>query len=435
MTVPPNDHAAPSKRQQLKMTAAFLADLYSAKARTRWAAYVRGNPLARATLRPWRGDPYRQYEILRARGPLVPGLDPDAVATVSHSMCKQVLKHRSFGTDGREGVGRDAAEFNLSLLEMDPPDHTRVRRVAAPAFTPRRMAVYAESIEQLVGRLVDDALTKGRFDLQKEISAPLPISVISELLGVPDADYEVFTQYGAVLGGALDGIQSLRHGRQALQARARLGRMFDRLIEERRTDPRDDLLTVLAQNEDEAIRPEEMLPLCTLLLVAGFETTVNLIGNAVHQLMRHRDQWDLLTADPSLAGQAIEETLRYDPPIQLTSRICKADTEIDGSPIKRGTWVVTVIGGANRDPEAFPDPARFDITRTDNTDHLAFSSGIHYCIGAPLAKLEAEAALRVIAERMPDLRIAGKVPMRGSTIVHGVRELPVSAGRRASLAT
>lgn len=411
---------------QLKAVAAFLKNLYGTKARVRWAAYVRKDPLSRARLNPWRDDPYVQYELVRQQGVLVPGIFPDVSATVSHSMCKQVLKHRSFGVDGREGVGREDDSFNLSLLEMDPPDHTRLRRVAAPAFTPRRMAAYGENIEKLVGQLVDDARVRGTFDLQTAVAGPLPISVISELLGVPDADYEVFTKYGAALGSALDGIQSLRHAREAMTARAQLTEMFERLIEQRRTDPRDDLLTVLAQNEGEAIKPDEMMPLCTLLLVAGFETTVNLIGNAVHQLMLHRDQWDLLVADPSLAGQAIEETLRYDPPIQLTSRVCNEDVEIDGQPIRQGHWIVTVIGGANRDPQAFSDPARFDITRTDNTDHLAFSSGVHYCIGAPLAKLEAEAALRVIAERMPTLRLAGDVPLRGSTIIHGVRELPVT---------
>ncbi|WP_153505620.1 cytochrome P450 [Cumulibacter manganitolerans] len=422
MAPPPHRRA-----RALLTTAGFLRELYAGKARVRWAAYVKRAPLARATLAPWRDDPYAQYELIRQRGVLVPGIDRDAVATVNHAMCKAVLRHRSFGTHGRESVGRDPEQFNLSLLEMDPPDHTRVRRVAAPAFTPRRMAAYGESITALVDRLVDEARTRGTFDLQKEIAAPLPISVISELLGVPDADYDVFIRYGAALGTALDGIQSLRHAREALQARGYLERMFTRLIEQRRTDPREDLLTVLAQNEGGAIRPEEMLPLCSLLLVAGFETTVNLIGNAVHQLLRHRDQWALLTADPSLAGRAIEETLRFDPPVQLTSRVCKEPTEIDGRSFRRGQWVVTVIGGANRDPAVFDDPGRFDIMRTDNADHLAFSSGIHYCIGAPLARLEAVSALRAIAERMPNLRLAGPVPMRGSTVIHGVRELPVTA--------
>lgn len=418
--------SSPSTAQQLRIMAGFLRELYANKALVRYHAHVKGNPLARARLHPWREDPYQQYEIVRQQGVLVPGIYPNVWASVSHSMCKQVLKHRSFGVQGREGVGREDGNFNLSLLEMDPPEHTRLRRVAAPAFTPRRLAAYGESIEKLVDSLVDQARAKGTFDLQTEIAGPLPISVISELLGVPDADYETFTTYGTALGSALDGIQSLRHAREALQARSALHGMFRRLIEQRRSDPREDLLTVLAQQEGEAIRADEMMPLCTLLLVAGFETTVNLIGNAVHQLMLHPNQWKLLTDDPSLAGQAIEETLRYDPPIQLTSRVCNEDVEIDGQPIKRDQWIVTVIGGANRDPEAFSDPGRFDITRTGDTDHLAFSSGIHYCIGAPLAKLEAEAALRVIAERMPTLRLAGKVPMRGSTIIHGVRELPVA---------
>lgn len=311
---------------------------------------------------------------------------------------------------------------------MNPPDHTRVRRVAAPAFTPRRMAAYETSIEKTVHQLLDDAERQGSFDLQRALSAPLPITVISELLGVPDADSDTFLRYGTALGSALDGIQSMRHARRAYEAKYALERMFGRLIEERRSDPRDDMITLLSQQEGEAIKASEMLPLCQLLLVAGFETTVNLIGNAVHQLLRHPDQWELLVADPEgRAPGVVEETLRFEAPVQFTSRVAMNDTEIHGHEVPKDRWVLIGLGGTGRDPKTFARPHEFDITRTDNADHLAFSSGIHYCVGAPLARLEAQVALRLLAERMPRLHLTGAVPIRRSVTIRGVQRLPVAA--------
>lgn len=413
---------------ELKLARTFAKDLYIAKAQTFYAGRICREPLARVGLYPWHRDPYPLYDQVRARGPVSALRASGYYTSATHRVCKAALKSRAMGTAGRESPGRDSGEFDLSLLEMNPPEHTRLRRVAAPAFTPRRMASYETGIEKTVQRLVEDAERQGTFDLQRTLSAPLPISVISDLLGVPDADSDTFTRYGTALGTALDGITSLRHAREALGAKYALEEMFARLIDERVGDPRDDMVSILAAEQGQAIRPEEMLPLCQLLLVAGFETTVNLIGNAVHQLMLHPDQWRLLTETPALAGQVVEETLRYDPPIQFTSRVALDDIEIEGHAFREGDWLVTCLAGANRDPDAFPNPNEFDITRTDNTDHLAFSSGIHYCIGSPLARLEAEVALRTLAERLPGLRLAGKVPIRKSTTVRGVVRLPLAVG-------
>ncbi|GAB3312058.1 cytochrome P450 [Epidermidibacterium keratini] len=410
---------------QLKRTARFAAMLYLTKGVVQYAGRIQGKPLARASIYPWYADPYPQYERIRDEGALVPAIARGVYATAEHDVCKQVLASRDFGTVGRDEVGPFERQIDLSLLEMDPPDHTRVRRVAAPAFTPRRMAAYETRIEALMHEIVDRAQAAGSFDLQQLISAPLPISVISQLLGVDEVDDEAFMRYGTALGGLLDGPQSLRHVREAIAARDALRAMFIPLIEERRREPREDMLTTLAQHEGEQITADEMMPLCTLLLVAGFETTVNLIGNSIHQLMRHRDQWEALTAEPALAANVVEETLRFDPPVQLTSRVARADVEVAGRRIRKGSWVIPIVAAAGRDPKVFTEPQSYDITREDAGNHLAFSSGIHYCIGAPLARLEATIAVRIIAERMPSLELAGKVPIRRSRVIRGVRRLPV----------
>jgi cytochrome P450 len=212
-----------------------------------------------------------------------------------------------------------------------------------------------------------------------------------------------------------------------MTAGAAIERLFVDLFEQRRREPTDDLVSELvAAEEAEQIRPVEMVPLCTLLLIAGFETTVNLIGNAVNAFLDHPDQWAVLVADPGLAGAAIQETLRWDGPVQRTERVSFDDTEVAGVPLARGTWVNILIGGADRDPSVFADADRFDITRTDGTDHLAFSSGIHHCVGRPLAELEASVTLRQLAERMPTLHRAGAVLRRNATLIRGPLRLPVA---------
>ena len=223
------------------------------------------------------------------------------------------------------------------------------------------MAGYRTTIEKTVDQLLDTAPRE--FDLVARLAAPLPIAVISELLGIPDADEESFSRYGRVIGSALGGVRSLRHVRALVAANADLRRIFEDLFAARRRDPRDDLISRLVAAEDEQISPAEMVPMCTLLLIAGFETTVNLVGNAVNALLDHPDQWALLRDDPTLAGGAATETLRWDPPVQRTVRLSFDDTEIAGRPVRAGQYVHVLIGGANRDPEVFQRPAEFDVRR------------------------------------------------------------------------
>ena len=404
--------------------AAFAARLYWQRAAVAYAGHVRRDPMALLNLRQGRADPYPIYERIRASGTLVPTRLGNWMTT-SHRVCDSVLRNRRFGVHAEEGL-------DVSFLAMNPPDHTRLRRFALPAFSPKAVAGYGERIERTVGELLDQAAASGEFDLVSALAAPLPIAVITDLLGVPDADAAAFAQYGAVIGSALDGIKSLRHASQLQANRVKLERLFENLFELRRREPADDIISRMVAAEGDQVKPAEMLPMCVLLLVAGFETTVNLIGNCVLALLGHREQWQDLCADPpALAAGAVEETLRFDPPVQLTDRVALEPLDLEGQAIRPGQRVVTLIGGANRDPEVFPEPGTFSIHREPRAEHLAFSSGIHYCLGQPLARLEATIALRMLAERMPGLALAGPVRLRNTTTIRGPLHLPVTPGRTA----
>jgi cytochrome P450 len=223
-------------------------------------------------------------------------------------------------------------------------------------------------------------------------------------------------------------VKGIRHLRALLKANASLEQLFHDLFEQRRRQPAEDVVSTLVAAEGEQISPAEMVPICVLLFIAGFETTVNLISNGVLAMLASPDQWAALHADPSLAPAAVEEVLRYDAPVQRTGRVVLADTELDGVALKRGELVIVLTGAANRDPSVYPDPARFDITREPAADHLAFSSGIHYCLGAPLARVEGAMALGALAERLPDLRVAGRVVRRNAGTIRGPLRLPVATG-------
>ncbi|GGK91618.1 cytochrome P450 [Mangrovihabitans endophyticus] len=410
----------------LRTAVAFAGGLYRRRLGFVYHGYLHHDPISQLHLRTGRDDPYAVYRRVRAQGALVP-TRLGRWMTATHRVCDAVLRDRRFGVRSAELVaGSEADEFDMSMLDRDPPDHTRLRRLAQPSFGPRRMAAYRPRIE----RTVDELLTRAgaEFDVVSALAAPLPIAVITDLLGVPDADAERFARYGVVIGGALDGISSLRHAARLRAAAAELRVLFEELFELRRHTPADDVISRIVAARGDRIGPQEMVPLCNLLLVAGFETTVNLVGNAVNALLDHPRQWAELCADPhGLAGPAIEETLRWDPPVQRTARCALEDVELAGRTVRAGDFVVTLLGGANRDPEVFADPDRFDIHRTPGADHLAFSSGIHYCVGQPLARLEATVALRMLAERMPGLRRAGPMRRRIGGLLRGPIRLPVRA--------
>ncbi|GAB3762109.1 cytochrome P450 [Microlunatus parietis] len=400
--------------------AAFVREFLRERAMILINGRLRGDPLALLHLDEGRIDPYPLYERIRAAGPLT--LTRLGVfTTADHAVCDQVLRDRRFGVGGR--VVDDTAE--LSFLEMNPPDHTRLRRFAAPTFGPRAIAGFDGTITAVVRRLLDRLPTGRPFDLVADFAAPMPIAVITELLGIPDADAEEFSRYGTVFGSALGGLQSLRHVGQLMEAKQQLARIFTRLFDLKRAEPGDDVISRLVAAEGDKVRPEEMVPLCTLLLIAGFETTVNLIGNTTLALLKHPEAWHRVAADPDLAAAAIEETLRYDAPVQRTGRGAMEDVEIAGRIVRKGEYVVTLLGGANRDPKVFDRPARFDLDRPNANDHLGFSSGIHYCVGAPLAKLEARIAIQEITQRFGNLAMIKPGVRRPGSLIRGLSSFPV----------
>jgi len=405
--------------------ARFAGSLYGDRVRLAVDG-ARGDSFARLRGRAGRVDPYSVYETIRAEGGWVTTRLGN-LATVDHAACSTLLRSRRFGVQPEGHVPGPDDEVDLSFLDRNPPDHTRLRRLASRAFSPRRVADYRRRVEKVVDSLLDDVVSGDEVDLVASYAAPLPIAVITELLGISDADTAAFTRYGSAIGGALGGIRSLGHARELARADAELDALFDALFERRRVEPRDDLISDLVAVEGDQIRSQELRPMCGLLLIAGFETTVNLIGNAVQTLLDHPEEWDRLVAEPGRAAAVCQETLRFEPPVHRTARISFDDTEVAGRRVARNQVVHVLLGGANRDPAVFARPDFFDPDRPDGAEHLAFSSGIHHCLGRPLAELEAGIALGRLAERAPRLRRSGAMRLRPSTLIRGPQVLPVRA--------
>ena len=397
-----------------------------------WLLAQAGDQPSRLLHWPWRANPFPTYQRMRAQGPVVSSRLPFR-ATTTRAAVDQILRSRDFGVEPPENVS--AAEqftvMDLSFLQRDPPDHTRLRKMARPAFSPRRMADYRIEIEKITDELLDRALERGEFDLMRDFAQPLPIIVISRLLGIPERDQIQFDRIGNIIGAALDGARSARQLRWIQEATADLDVLVERLMVERRTDPREDVVSDLVAHHDAGkMTAAELGAMFRLLLVAGFETTVNLIGNGTMALLRHRHEWERLVAEPELAGGAVEEVLRYDSPVQLTGRWAHRDTEVEGVPISAGQQVMCLLGAANRDPGHFTEPDRFDITRANASEHLSFSGGVHYCLGAPLARLEGEVALRALSRRIPGLRPTAMPTRRDTLTVRGLATFPVTTGER-----
>lgn len=412
---------------ELVLLGRVLRESAALRARRRVGAHLRREPVARLHLRAGIADPYPIYKQVLAAGPFL-RLPSGDRATASHELCGHVLRSRDFGVrpPGDAASATPAAGFDLGMLDRDPPDHTRLRRLVAPAFTPRRIEAHRPLVEAAAARLLEQIGGSDRFDLVARYASPLPVTVITALLGVDSAEGTVLARHGAAVSSALDGIRGPRHLLALQRAGADLQAMFERLIDQRRRQPREDLLSALVAAEGEGrLTGYELFVTCHLLLVAGFETTVNLLGNAVTALLDHPDQWAAVRDDPGLAAAAVEETLRYDPPVQSTYRIAHAPVELAGERFAPGDGVMLLIGGAARDPAAYPDPDRFDVHRRPDAAHLAFSAGAHYCLGAPLARLEAEIGLRRLIEQLPRLRRAGRGRMRPASTIRGYAVLPV----------
>jgi len=326
--------------------------------------------------------------------------------------------------------GAPMPAMGLSMLDRDPPDHTRLRSLVNKAFTPRVVEGLRPHIQKIVDGLLARVEGAGTMDLIEEFAYPLPVTVICQMLGVPVEDRERFKQWGLDIARGLDAIllpPDSDVARRSVAARHALADYFRGLIAERRAAPRGDMLSdlIAAEEAGDKLREDELLATCILLLVAGHETTVNLIGNGTLALLRHPDQLRRLRENPGLIGSAVEELLRYDGPVQRTARIPSADVTFDGRTIAKGEMVMPFIGAADRDPAQFPDPDRLDLTRTDNR-HIAFGWGIHFCLGAPLARVEGQIAISALVQRLPKLALAIDRPeYRQSLTLRGLTTLPV----------
>jgi pimeloyl-[acyl-carrier protein] synthase len=386
-------------------------------------------------------DPYAWYADMRAEGVVhysLPGLpNVRAVMLSRYADVQAVLRDPRFGRAGFRqnvtkviGEGPLADSYALWFLFQDPPDHTRLRGLVSKAFTPRSVSNLRQKIDMLVEQLLDKQHGKSAFDLMSDFAYEVPVLVICELLGVPTADRGRFSDWSAALAKGLDVLtvpdpDSVRRGNEAA---AGLTAYFRELIGLRRTQPGDDLLTALIAAEDagQRLTEDELLATCVLLFFAGHETTVNLIGNGVLALLRNPEQIERVRQAPELMSGAIEELLRYDSPVQQTGRVALEALELNGQTYHMGQRVNMLIGAANRDPSQFPDSDRLDVTRVNASQHLSFAAGIHYCVGAPLARLEAQRAIAALLGRYPVLRLGDAPPTwRPTFVLHGLSSLRV----------
>lgn len=391
-------------------------------------------------------DPYPFYDDVRRRGRIAPGrlIWP----TADYALCREILRDNRFikaedGTEEAPLIFRLAAQradpkvahplLPPSMLSVNPPEHTRYRTLVSKAFTVRAIEQLRPRVQQVADELLTAAAQNDHVDLIADFAGPLPVSIISEILGIPPADRAEFRRLGSSLARMIDLDLGRRDYIEAMGALRELNAFFDRHIDQRRRDPGDDILSQLVHVEVDGDRltDYELKATAILLLVAGFETTVNLIGNGTLLLLDHDDQREQLRDDESLWPNAIEEMLRIDPPVQYTGRCAMEDVEIDGVAIPKRTMVATLIGGANNDPAVFAEPRRFDVARANARDQLAFSAGIHYCLGAALARLEGHVALETLFSRFPDLEAAAAPVRRRTRLLRGYDSIPVRLRSRA----
>jgi len=397
-----------------------------------------------AAFDPWDpaflADPYPAYAELRARGRVHHYEPTDQWLFPHHADVSALLRDRRLGRTYRhrfthEDFGRtppppEHEPFHTlndhGMLDLEPPDHTRIRRLVSKAFTPRTVERLGPYVEALAGELVDGLVRRGGGDLLAEVAEPLPVAVIAEMLGVPESDRAPLRPWSADICGMYELNPSEETAARAVRASAEFSDYLRDLIAARRKEPGDDLISglIAAHDEGDRLTEQEMISTCVLLLNAGHEATVNATVNGWWALFRNPDQLAALRADHSLVPSAIEELMRYDTPLQLFERWVLDEIEIDGTTVPRGAELALLFGSANHDPAVFTTPRRLDLTREDNP-HISFSAGIHYCIGAPLARLELAASMRALLERTPTLSLAAEPHRKPNFVIRGLEGLVV----------
>ncbi|NEB76536.1 cytochrome P450 [Streptomyces sp. SID14478] len=401
-------------------------------------------PAAGAAFDPWSpafvADPYPAYAALRESGRVHRFAPTGQYLIPHHADVAALLRDRRLGRTyqhryAHEEFGRTAppAEHepfhtlnDHGMLDLEPPDHTRIRRLVSKAFTPRTVQQLRPYVEKLAGDLVAGLVADGGGDLLAAVAEPLPVAVIAEMLGIPESDRPLLRPWSAAICGMYELNPADRTARAAVRASVEFTAYLRELIGRRRAEPGDDLISglIAAHDEGDRLTEQEMISTCVLLLNAGHEATVNSTVNGWWALFRHPDQLAALRADHSLIPSAVEELMRYDTPLQLFERWVLEDIEVAGTTIPRGCEVALLFGAANHDPAVFADPARLDLTRTDNP-HISFSAGIHYCIGAPLARLELAASMRALLTQAPTLRLAAEPVRKPNFVIRGMEALPV----------
>jgi cytochrome P450 len=383
----------------------------------------------------WKHDPYSSYALLREAGAFVPG--PLGLHLVSHYAEIDAIMEDPAWSHAEEPKllhpDSDGSDLPASFLWMEPPDHTRLRRLVSKAFTARRVDGLREQVEGLAAKLIDDVISAGEVDWVERVAYPLPLTMITDMLGVPAEAHDLVLSMSHGIARGLDPDIMLSPEELANRSTSSLAfkDYFGGLVAERRKNPKDDLISDLAAVEAEGDRltADEMLSTLVVLVVAGHETTVNLIGNGLLSLIRWPDQYAALCADPDLARPAVDEFMRYDGPTHLTTREATRRVEVLGRTFEAGEGAIVLLASGNRDARAYEDPDRLDLTRYARgavPRHLGFGVGRHYCIGAPLVRVEMEAVLRTLASRAPRLELlADPPPYRPNLVVRGLHALPV----------
>ncbi len=400
----------------------------------RWRSGAAWNPLSDRTVQ----EPYPVYARLRACAPVHRSTLLNAWMFTRHADVDAILRdHRRFASDPRKGTlsPRQRALLppadEFTLLFMDPPDHTRLRALVNKAFTQRAVSALESCIRADLGALLDAIADPGAFDLMQAVARSLPVMVIARILGVPAEDRDRFGAWSARRARMLEPTITARERAAGVAAGKAFDAWFRPIIEQRAVAPRDDIVSALvqAQHEGGRLSGRETLNMLRLLVIAGNETTTNLIGNGMLALLRNPGQLQRLRDDPGLIPAAVDELLRFDSPVQTDFRRVLEDCEVNGFPLRARDNVVLSLGAANRDPAAFADPDRLDVGRSPNP-HLAFGRGIHHCLGAALARLEGRIAFEMLLERFPRIELLDERPRyRGGIVLRGLESLTVRCAR------